>query len=159
MGWRHAALSIYYIYALDHSVVTRTANIWYMCATDHPLTYMILKLLQNQGGRSCASGAWRKVWTRTKILSPNIRYFVAILRFVTIYPLFKGSFRPDSDKRQLSFVSSGLRQRQLSFSPDSDERQLPFVQTQMKDSFLLSRLRWKTASLRPDWDKRRLPFA
>ena len=28
------------------------------------------------------------VWTRTKILSPNIRYFVAMLRFVVIYTLF-----------------------------------------------------------------------
>ena len=30
----------------------------------------------------------RKVWTRTKISSPDIRYFVAILRFVAIYALF-----------------------------------------------------------------------
>ena len=29
-----------------------------------------------------------KVLTRTKILSPNIRYFVAIIRFVAIYALF-----------------------------------------------------------------------
>ena len=36
-------------------------------------------------------GTWgprQKVWTRTKILSPNIRYFVEILRFVAIYALF-----------------------------------------------------------------------
>ena len=33
-------------------------------------------------------GLRRKVWIRTKILSPNIHYFVAILRFVTIYALF-----------------------------------------------------------------------
>ena len=33
-------------------------------------------------------GLRRKVWTWTKILSPNMRYFVAILRFVTIYTLF-----------------------------------------------------------------------
>ena len=32
-----------------------------------------------------AEGLRRKVWTRTKILSLNIRYFVAILRFVAIY--------------------------------------------------------------------------
>ena len=32
-------------------------------------------------------GVRRKVWTRTKILSPNIRYFDAILRFVAIYAL------------------------------------------------------------------------
>ena len=31
----------------------------------------------------------RKVWTQTKILSPNIRYFVAILRFVAIYHFIK----------------------------------------------------------------------
>ena len=30
----------------------------------------------------------RKVWTQKKILSFNIRYFVAILRFVVIYTLF-----------------------------------------------------------------------
>ena len=30
-----------------------------------------------QGGRSCANGARQKVWTRTKMLSLNIRYFVA----------------------------------------------------------------------------------
>ena len=29
-----------------------------------------------------------RVWTRTKILSPYIRYLVAILRFVAIYALF-----------------------------------------------------------------------
>ena len=39
--------------------------------------------------RERTSGARRKVWTRTKILSPNIRYFVAILRFVTIYAFYK----------------------------------------------------------------------
>ena len=42
-----------------------------------------------QDGRSCAKGLRRKVWTRTKILSPNIRYFVAILRFVAIYAFYK----------------------------------------------------------------------
>ena len=41
----------------------------------------------HQDGRSCACGACRKVWTRTKISSPNIRYFVAILRFNAIYAL------------------------------------------------------------------------
>ena len=30
----------------------------------------------------------RKVWTRTKIVSSNINYFVVIFRFVTIYALF-----------------------------------------------------------------------
>ena len=30
-----------------------------------------LDIPQNQGGRSCACGAWRKVWTRAKILSPT----------------------------------------------------------------------------------------
>ena len=33
-------------------------------------------------------GLRRQVWSRTKILSPNVRYFDAILRFVTIYALF-----------------------------------------------------------------------
>jgi len=41
-----------------------------------------------QGCRSCAKGLRRKVWTGTKILSPNICYFVVILRFVEIYALF-----------------------------------------------------------------------
>ena len=35
--------------------------------------------------RESAKGLCLKVWTQTKILSPNIRYFVAILRFVAIY--------------------------------------------------------------------------
>ena len=44
-------------------------------------------------GHPCNStgkkGLRRKVWTRTKMLSPyNIRYFVAVLRFVVIYALF-----------------------------------------------------------------------
>ena len=33
-------------------------------------------------------GLCRKVWTRTKISSTNIRYFVAIIRFVAIYAFF-----------------------------------------------------------------------
>ena len=45
-----------------------------------------------QAGRSCskaqrAKGLRRKVWTQTKILNPNIQYFVSILRFVVIYAL------------------------------------------------------------------------
>ena len=35
------------------------------------------------------NGLRQKVWTQTKILSPHIRYFVAILRFVVIYALFR----------------------------------------------------------------------
>ena len=30
----------------------------------------------------------QKFWTQTKILSPNISYFVAIFRFVAIYAFF-----------------------------------------------------------------------
>ena len=82
-------------------------------------------------GRSCASGAWRKVWTRTKILSPNILYFVAILRFVAIYAFYKG-FYWALIARQLPFVQiqtkeSRVKQKIASFRPDLDERQLPFV--------------------------------
>ena len=40
-----------------------------------------------QGGRSCAKGLCQ-VWTRTKILSPNIGFFVVIIIFVAIYALF-----------------------------------------------------------------------
>ena len=38
--------------------------------------------------REGTKGLRRKVKTQKKILSPNIRYFVAILRFVAIYALF-----------------------------------------------------------------------
>ena len=38
--------------------------------------------------REGVKGLCQKVWTRTKILSPYIRYFVTILRFVAIYALF-----------------------------------------------------------------------
>ena len=34
-------------------------------------------------------GLGRTVWTRTKILSPNICYFVAVLKFVAIYALLE----------------------------------------------------------------------
>ena len=34
-------------------------------------------------------GLHRKVWIRTKILSPNICYFIAILRFVAVCTLFE----------------------------------------------------------------------
>ena len=69
-------------------------------------------------------GLHQKVWT--KILSPNIRYIVAILRFVALY---KASFRPDSDKRQLHFV-----QTQILSSRFRRFIKLPFVHTQTKDS-------------------------
>ena len=39
--------------------------------------------------REAAKGLRRKVWTRTEILSLNIRYFVALLRFAAIYALFE----------------------------------------------------------------------
>ena len=39
--------------------------------------------------REGTKGLRRKVWTRKKILSPHIRYFVAILRFVAIYALLE----------------------------------------------------------------------
>ena len=35
-----------------------------------------------------AKGPCRKFWTQTKILNPNIGYFVAISRFVAFYALF-----------------------------------------------------------------------
>ena len=40
-------------------------------------------------GRVTEAKPSRKVWTWTKILSPNIRYFVGILRFVAIYALLE----------------------------------------------------------------------
>ena len=42
-------------------------------------------LMVCQGGKSCVR---RKVWIGTKLLSPNIHYFVAILRFVATYAPF-----------------------------------------------------------------------
>ena len=51
--------------------------------------FPMLGFVTRQGGRSCASGARRKVLTQTEILSPNIRYFVTILRFVAIYAFYK----------------------------------------------------------------------
>ena len=40
--------------------------------------------------REAAKDLRRKVWTPTLILSPYIRYFVAILRFVAIYAILGG---------------------------------------------------------------------
>ena len=111
-------------------------------------TATLKRIVCNPGWQKLCEGTKglrRKVWTRTKIFSPNIRYVVVILRFVKIYALYKASFRPDSDKRQHYFVQT----KDNSFRPYSDKRQLPFVHTQTKDNFLSSRLRQKTASLRP----------
>ena len=41
-----------------------------------------------QDGRSCAKGLRQKVWTRTKILSSNICYFIEISWFVANHALF-----------------------------------------------------------------------
>ena len=50
-----------------------------------------------------------EVWTRTKILSSNICYFVAILRFVVIYAIFgKRRKRFFFGKRQCSRARSAL---------------------------------------------------
>ena len=52
-----------------------------------------------------------KVWTQTKILSPNIRYFVAILRFVAIYALFGDLWAkkvPFGVKNSVSWARSAL---------------------------------------------------
>ena len=122
-------------------------------------TFFVNYLRLNAGWQKLCEGTKglrHKVWTGTIILSPNIRYFVAILRFVAIYALYKASFRPDSDKIQLSFVQTQTKDSFL--SSRLNERQLPFIQTQMKDSFLSSRLRRKTISFRPDSDERQLPF-
>ena len=42
--------------------------------------------------REGPKGIWQKVHTGTKILSPNICYFVEILGFAAIYALFLGDF-------------------------------------------------------------------
>ena len=45
---------------------------------------------RQSGWQKLCEGTRRKVWTRTKNLSPKIRYFVAILRLVAICALFFG---------------------------------------------------------------------
>ena len=93
-----------------------------------------------------------KVWSRTKILSSNIRYFVAILKFVAIYAFYKASFCPDSDERELPFIQTQI------LSSRFRRKTAPFLHTQTKDSVLSSRLRRKIASFRPDSGERQLPF-
>ena len=55
----------------------------------HPVT-KICKISDTigQGGKSCANGVCKKVWTPPKILSPNIRYFFALLKFLCILQSF-----------------------------------------------------------------------
>ena len=38
---------------------------------------------KRQVGRNCANGVYRKVWTQTKIWSPNMRYFVPFVQIQT----------------------------------------------------------------------------
>ena len=51
---------------------------------------MIYEMYNDRVAKLCegTKGLRQKVWTRTKILSPNKRYFVATVRFVAIYALF-----------------------------------------------------------------------
>ena len=61
----------------------------YHCACyDHLRGELCNTLCSMEGEGLKVLGFHRKVWTRTKSFSPNIRYFVAILRFVAIYALF-----------------------------------------------------------------------
>ena len=56
------------------------------------LFFFLLHIIRTPGWRKSREGAKgirRKVWTRTKNLSPNIHYFIALLRFVAIYVLFR----------------------------------------------------------------------
>ena len=55
----------------------------------YPGTFIIL-YISTGWQKMCEGlkGLRRKIWTQTKILSLNIRYFVAILRFVVIYAVF-----------------------------------------------------------------------
>ena len=61
--------------------------------------------------RDGAKGLRRKVLTQTKILSPFIHYFVAVLRFVAMYALF-GYLRAKkvlfSVKKSFSWARSAL---------------------------------------------------
>ena len=94
-------------------------------------TATLKRIVCNPGWQKLCEGTKglrRKVWTRTKIFSPNIRYVVVILRFVKIYALYKASFRPDSDKRQLPFVQTQI------LSSRFRHKTAPFVHTQTKDS-------------------------
>ena len=58
----------------------------------HNLPYLFsVTVLYDAGWQKLCEGTKglrQKVWTQTKILSPNLRHFVAILRFVAIYALF-----------------------------------------------------------------------
>ena len=80
----------------------RPATAWWrkVCSLLSPLTvsmdFLWLPILRLscsgwQKLREAAKGLReKKIWTRTKILSSYISYFVAILRFVAIYALFGG---------------------------------------------------------------------
>ena len=55
------------------------------------LSFLIAMTLLKSGWQKLCEGTKgprRKVWFRTKILSPKTRYFVGILKFVVIYALF-----------------------------------------------------------------------
>ena len=58
--------------------------------------------------REGTNGLRQKVWTQTKILSPNIRYFVAILRFVAIYALFGNLWAKKSLTQNKTFLTQSL---------------------------------------------------
>ena len=53
-----------------------------------PSTGRWRQMCHDMAGCEGRKGFRRKVWTRTKIFSPNIGYVVATLRFVAIYALF-----------------------------------------------------------------------
>ena len=58
-------------------------------ASNHSYIYSPMQRCEPGWQELCegTKGLRRKVWTRTEISSPNIRYFVAILRFIAIYAL------------------------------------------------------------------------
>ena len=56
-------------------------TLWVACFPSNRTSWDISRVAEVVRGHV---GPRQKVWTRTKILSPNIRYFVGILRFVEI---------------------------------------------------------------------------
>ena len=79
-----------HIYECKSNITLQIMSVNSICNVDFSLQMLVFVFMLSglQKLREGAKGPRRKVWTQTKILSSNIRYFVAILRFVAIYALF-----------------------------------------------------------------------
>ena len=66
-------------------------HLWHVCSCYQLLPQSAIRPSAPAGWQNLCEGTKglrRKVWTRTKISSTNIRYFVVILRFVAIFAVF-----------------------------------------------------------------------